>query len=40
MFMDAGIEGDELPHEENIKKVPINVPVDEFLIEKTKDTRN
>ena len=35
--MDAGIEGDELPHEENIKKVPINGPVDEFLIAETKD---
>ena len=35
--MDAGIEGDELPHEDNIKKVPINGPVDEFLIAETKD---
>ena len=37
MFVDAGIEGDELPHEDNIKKVPINGPVDEFLIAETKD---
>ena len=36
MFMDAGIEGNELPHEDNIKKVPINGPVDEFLIAETK----
>ena len=32
MLVDAGIEGDELPHEDNIKKVPINGPVDEFPI--------
>ena len=32
MFVDAGIEGDELPHEYNIKKVLINGPVDDFLI--------
>ena len=32
MFMDAGIEGNELPHEDNIKKVLINELVDEFLI--------
>ena len=36
MIVDAGIEGHKLPHEDNIKKVPINGNVGEFLIAEAK----